>query len=179
MANIIAIAGPTCSGKSTLAKFLGKYGYKTIVTYTTRPPRPGERDGVDYYFITEEEFNQKEEKGFFAETAEYDATFGHCHYGSAVEDYLTDEKRVIVLNPHGIKAVSEHVFTVYLMATNSAIFSRGYARGDSTQELNRRIAGDMADYKLIQDGGYIDFLIEGDWPLEVLAQWILEALGQV
>ncbi len=171
---IIAIVGSTCSGKTTLAKHLAKYGYEQIVTYTTRPKRPGEHDS-DYHFISEEEFLQKKAEGFFAETSEYEATFGHCYYGSALADYQGDQKRTIVLNPEGIKVVSDLVFTVYLEPTYTAIFSRGYARGDTTEELNRRVATDARAYKDIRDHGLIDYTVEGDWPVEVVAQWVLQA----
>ncbi|MCC8049689.1 MAG: guanylate kinase [Clostridiales bacterium] len=176
MGKVIAIAGPTCSGKTTLAKFLAKYGFEQIVTYTTRPMRRGERDGVDYHFISETEFLKKQSEAFFAESTSYDATFGKCYYGSALKDFTDDgNKKVIVLNPRGITALDDFIFTVYLYPTYAAIFSRGYARGDTQQELDRRVAGDEADFKLIRDGGYIDYLVEGDYPVEIIAQWVLNA----
>ncbi|MCC8104828.1 MAG: hypothetical protein LIO99_02215 [Clostridiales bacterium] len=57
----------------------------------------------------------------------------------------------------------------------TAIFSRGYARGDTQQELDQRVKSDEADFKLIRDGGYIDYLVEGDYPVEIVAQWVLNA----
>lgn len=54
--NTIVLVGQTNSGKTTVAKLLEAYGYKRIVTYTTRPKRQGERDGIDYNFVTDEKF---------------------------------------------------------------------------------------------------------------------------
>lgn len=53
---LTVIVGPSCSGKTTLQKLLSERGFVKVVTTTTRDPRPGERDGVDYNFVTEEAF---------------------------------------------------------------------------------------------------------------------------
>ena len=53
---MILLCGKTSSGKTFLQKELIKIGYKSIVTYTTRPPRNGEVDGIAYHFVTKEEF---------------------------------------------------------------------------------------------------------------------------
>lgn len=91
---MIVLCGESASGKSTIEKILCKeYGYKKVTSYTTRSPRVGEKDGVDYHFITTEEFKEKQKNGFFAEVGEYNGWF----YGSAVEDCTND--KVAVLPP--------------------------------------------------------------------------------
>lgn len=58
--NIITFTGKTCSGKSTIVNgLIENYPelYDVVVSHTTREPRKGERNGVDYYFIDESEFN--------------------------------------------------------------------------------------------------------------------------
>ena len=61
---IIAICGKSASGKDTLAKAFieGGYGFTNIVSDTTRPPRKGERDGIDYNFLSVEKFQKKQKK---------------------------------------------------------------------------------------------------------------------
>ena len=56
MNRLIIICGKTNSGKSTLKNALLQHGFESIVTYTTRSPRLGEVNGVDYHFVSEEEF---------------------------------------------------------------------------------------------------------------------------
>ena len=57
MIPMILLAGPSASGKTEIAKILMKdFGIRKVVTHTTRPPRIGEKDGVDYHFVTREEF---------------------------------------------------------------------------------------------------------------------------
>ena len=95
---MVILAGKTCTGKTTLAENLVKRGMKKIVTYTTRPMRAGEADGIDYHFIKEPEFQKLSKSGFFAEETSYDASFGHCSYGSAKEDFSDpDGNKVIIL----------------------------------------------------------------------------------
>lgn len=95
---MLILVGGSASGKSTIEKILcEKYGYNKIVSYTTRSPREGEIDGVDYHYISKEEFLEKAQSGFFAEIGVYNGWY----YGSAVEDCTND--KVAVLTPHGMR----------------------------------------------------------------------------
>ena len=64
---MIVLIGKSCSGKDSVAKILFFMGYTRVVTCTTRPMRTGEIDGVDYYFISQDEFMKMIEKRDFAE----------------------------------------------------------------------------------------------------------------
>ena len=69
---LLVLSSPSGGGKSTIAKALlarGDIGYS--VSATTRPIRPGERDGVHYHFLTREEFQRREAAGEFVEWATY------------------------------------------------------------------------------------------------------------
>lgn len=96
---LVVIVGPTCSGKTTLAeRFVAEKGYGKIVTTTTRDPREGEVDGVDYHFVSEEQFKAGIEAGDFLEHA----TFGDNLYGitKAALDKAAEEGdgRVVSVN---------------------------------------------------------------------------------
>lgn len=81
-------------------------GFNSVVTYTTRPIRKGEIPNVTYHYISEEDFLQKIESGFFAEWKKYITTEGIWYYGSAKEDYeKADENSVIILTPNGIRDI--------------------------------------------------------------------------
>jgi len=64
---LFVISGPSGVGKSTLRKEVMNRcsGLKYSVSCTTRPPRPGEVEGVDYYFVTPEAFEEMKERGEF------------------------------------------------------------------------------------------------------------------
>ena len=69
---ILVISGPAGSGKSTVTKFIRENpDFVFSISRTTRYTRPGEVDGVDYYFVTKDEFKQKLAEDDFLEHAEY------------------------------------------------------------------------------------------------------------
>ena len=76
------IVGNSGSGKSTLAKDLKDRGYNRIITYTTRPKRPGEIHGVDYFFIDREEFLKRYNNDEFIGPTKYAGNF----YGTLKSD---------------------------------------------------------------------------------------------
>ncbi|HEY9014909.1 MAG TPA: guanylate kinase, partial [Gemmatimonadales bacterium] len=70
---LLVLSAPSGGGKTTIAKMLlqGRDDLGYSVSATTRPRRPNERDGVDYYFLSREEFERKRERGDFLEWATY------------------------------------------------------------------------------------------------------------
>ncbi len=80
---LFIISAPSGTGKTTICKAVLKH-YNDIlysISYTTRPPRQGEQDGVDYYFISKDEFLKKINEGKWAEWAEVHGNF----YGTSAE----------------------------------------------------------------------------------------------
>lgn len=66
---LIVLTGPTAVGKGTVEAKLRADHPEVCVRLTTRAPRPGEVDGVNYWFLTEDEFLAREAAGEFLETA--------------------------------------------------------------------------------------------------------------
>lgn len=79
MTSLILICGPSGSGKTTLANMLVQKGASHIISTTTRPPRPGERYGVDYHFVDASRFNEDYQKNAFIETS----MFNNNMYGTS------------------------------------------------------------------------------------------------
>ena len=94
---LIVISGPSGSGKGTLCSMLRQAlpDLAYSVSVTTRHPRPGEQNGVDYFFISDDEFQQMIDRGEFLEWAE---VYGH-RYGtarSAVDSQLQAGRDVLL-----------------------------------------------------------------------------------
>ncbi|MCA9269505.1 MAG: guanylate kinase [Planctomycetales bacterium] len=87
---LVVISGPAGAGKSTIVREVlaaCPAPLELSVSATTRAPRPGERDGVDYHFLTDEEFQRRRKAGEFLEAFE---VFGKgCWYGTLNETVTT------------------------------------------------------------------------------------------
>lgn len=157
---MIILVGESASGKSTIEKILAdEYGYKRTVSYTTRPPRDGEVNGVDYYFISEDEYTEKFHSGYFVETGAYNGWF----YGTTREQY--DENTVCVLTPHGLRQIKKNfgennISTFYIKVPRRDRLIKILQRGDNVDEAIRRNQSDVGQYDGIEDE--VDFVIEND-----------------
>ena len=147
----IIIFGKTASGKSRIVNELVKRGYKKIVTTTTRPARKGEVDGIDYKFITDDEFKELTNTRYFAEWKKYDTVDGTWYYGSPLDEIsICDNKSIVILTPDGysdIKAELDEHISIYAYANNKTIRNRLSKRGDKKEEADRRILHDNKDFK--------------------------------
>ena len=96
-AKLFVVSAPSGSGKTTLCNKLlrGGLSLERSISMTTRPPRPGEEDGADYHFVTEEHFRDIiQKKGFL----EYEENFGHL-YGTPkkfIENNFKKGKNVLL-----------------------------------------------------------------------------------
>lgn len=173
---MLCIIGKTSSGKTSIVdKLISLHGYRQVVTYTSRPMRKGEKQDITYHYITEEEFKQKIQEGFFAEWKTYITEFGVWYYGTALEDLeKADDKSVIILTPDGYRDVisktSKKPTSVYIYANNATIKKRLIERGDDKDEAKRRLLHDNSDFRGLEtevdrivynnDGNNIDDVVE-------------------
>lgn len=165
--DILLLCGKSASGKDTIQSELIKMGMNAVVSYTTRPPRNGEEDGVTYNFITKEEFLDRERNGFFAVTASYDVANGETwYYGIACEDLVDDN--VAIVNPKGLRQIKKlkslDPVACYIMADEETIWDRLRQRGDDISEARRRLNADNIDFTDINKD--IDFAVRNDLGLK-------------
>lgn len=159
---MIALTGFTASGKSTIEKELVKLGFVRIISYTTRPIRikDGEVDGVDYHFISEEEFMDKLHNGFFAENTKYDTVEGVWRYGAAVED--VDDSKVCVINRDGLRQLKANkdlnIKSFFIDVDEESIREKLEARGDKKAEYERRLESDEVDFRGIEEE--VDYVVK-------------------
>jgi guanylate kinase len=114
---VFVLSAPAGTGKTTLVRMLSQEFpciYESI-SCTTRPLRPGEVDGKDYYFLSKKEFNDKVAKGDFLEYAE---VFGY-HYGTSQEHVLKQQKTgkhvFLIIDTQGAMLLKkEHFSAIYI-----------------------------------------------------------------
>lgn len=154
---MIVLVGESASGKSSIEKRLVEHhGFSKVVSYTTREPRQGEVDGIDYHFIDKSQFRRLKLQGFFAETAVYN----DWNYGTAKKD-CTDDK-VAVLTPHGLRQVAKldgiNVTSFYINVPRRDRLIKILQRGDNIEEAYRRSLSDVGQFDGITDE--VDFVID-------------------
>ena len=165
-AQIFVISGASGAGKTTLVRAIqaGDSSLRFAVSYTTRPPRPGEVDGQDYCFVSEEEFGQLIREGLLVE---YVYQFGY-YYGTSRmwldqarqghQDILFD------VEMHGARALKEHypqgVFIFILPPTPEILENRLRRRGNLPEaELQARLARVRQE---VQEAPWYDYLVVND-----------------
>lgn len=135
---LIVLCGPAGVGKGTV---LGRVREQhpeiwLSVSATTRQPRPGEVDGVNYFFMPEQEFLAKEDAGEFLETAD---VFGLAHYGTPVKpvvEHLEQNIPVILeIDIQGARSVKQRAGELGLDVVTVFIAPPSF------EELERRLIG--------------------------------------
>jgi guanylate kinase len=142
---LLIISGPSGSGKGTVVKqLIPSDDFALSISMTTRQPREGEADGIDYIFCSEEEFHKIRDNDGFLEHATFSGNF----YGtpvSYVKEQIAAGKTVVleieVVGALQVKEKYPEAILIFLMPpTFDDLRSRLLARGtESDDEIERRI----------------------------------------
>lgn len=151
---IIILCGKSSSGKDLIKNKLIKNGFKGIITNTTRPPREGEKDGINYYYLSDMEFKTRIANGEMIEYHKYNTEFGVWYYGSSANNIdLNKYDYVIVLTLEGAEAYikyfgAENCIVFYIDAPKSIREKRAKERdiNFNQAEWDRRVKTDNADF---------------------------------
>lgn len=145
---LVVISGPSGAGKTTLLRKLFERSERLVssISATTRPPRPGERDGVDYHFLSNEEFQCRRERGEFLECFE---VFGRGYWYGTLESEVTPGLAagkwvVLEIDVQGTLKVLErfpHALTIFVRpASVDELERRLRSRGtESDDAIERRL----------------------------------------
>lgn len=176
MGRIYCIMGKSSSGKDTIYKMLledCELSLKTIVSYTTRPMRAGERDGIEYYFCDEGRLAELKSAGKVIELRAYDTVHGVWKYFT-VDDHQMEDKEQDYLLIGTLESYlklrdyfgKDRVVPIYIEVEDGIRLQRALDRERSQEEpryveLCRRFLADAADFsedKLKEAGISIRFV---------------------
>lgn len=147
----IILVGKAASGKTWLAEQLIEMGYKFPLTYTTRPARPNEIDGVHYHFVEPSKFNNMIANDSMYEYVEFNGWF----YGRTKEDFYAGN--LLIMTPAGISQMNESdrnsSYIIYLDIDEDIRSERLSERND-VDDVQRRLKADEEDFKDFKDFDY-------------------------
>lgn len=160
---LVIISGPSGAGKGTVyQRVIDQTSMKRSVSVTTRKPRPGEVEGVSYFFRTEEEYQQMIAAGEFLETAEV----YHNYYGTPkapVFENLDNGNDVLFeVDVHGARSIKKkypEAIAIFLMTPSFEILEqRLRGRGTETDEsLKTRLGAARRELSQYEMFDYIVF----------------------
>jgi guanylate kinase len=167
LSRLVVLAGPTAVGKGTVSTYI-RENYPDVhlsVSATTRSPRPGEIDGVNYFFVTNDEFDRLEQSGQMLETATVHNAFRYGTPRAPIDAALAAGKSVLLeIDLQGArsvrKAMPEAVLVFLLPPTWEELVRRLIGRGtEEPSEQQRRLetakvelaAQDEFDYKVVNE----------------------------
>lgn len=164
MGKIYYLMGKSASGKDTLFKrlLLERPSLKTVVTYTTRPIRHGEKNGVEYYFVSIDEFSGLNQQGKMIEQRTYQTVFGPWSYAT-VDDGQIDlgqDSYLIIGTLESYREMknyfgTEYVVPLYIEVDDGLRLMRAIERekkqdNPKYSELCRRFLADEEDFSADQ-----------------------------
>lgn len=152
---VVILTGMSCAGKDTVRRALEKIGYTNIVSHTSRPMRENEIEGVDYNFVSKEEFNNLIDNNEMIEYRNYETNWNGrgetWFYG--VKKFKPDNRDyVIVMDLGGAESIIKHFgeencMVIYLSASDNERKNRAIRRGSFDEtEWNRRLIADYKDF---------------------------------
>lgn len=144
----IIIVGAGASGKNFLAERFQNRGFQRAVSYTTRPIRKGEKEGMDYHYISEEEFMRMSAENLWHEMDCYRGWY----YGSLKSDF--EEKSLFIKTPEGMAKMSKEdrskCFVIFLDIPEDVRKHRLTERNDA-DSVDRRLLADKNAFTNFRD----------------------------
>jgi guanylate kinase len=187
--HLIIVTAPSGAGKTSLVKSLvqGRADLCVSVSHTTRPPRPGENDGINYHFVSEDDFTKMLGQGAFFESAEvYGSYYGTSRFW--VKEQLEAGKDVILeidwqgaqqirnLNPD---ACSIFILPPSLKTLRQRLENRGQ---DDSDTIDRRMKQAVSDINHVAEANYIVVNDDFDTALDdirgIVRSWGLTVISQ-
>lgn len=179
MGRLFVISGASGVGKSTVLKkvFSEREDLQFSVSATTRSPRPGEQEGVDYFFVSKETFEKMLAEDAFVEHSAHAANY----YGTPkaqLEEKLKKGDVILDIEPNGafqVQAVRSDAILIFIMPPSiEELYRRLSGRGDTSAE-QIEIRMKRADWEISQSSRYHHIVVNDQ--VDTCAQKILDIIA--
>lgn len=171
---MVILIGGSSSGKSTVEQEVDKRGIcNKLTSHTTRPMRANEIEGVDYYFVNEDDLLEMEIDDSFIEERQYITRYGCWIYGLSKQEVDNNLDGIVVLDLEGAKELErymeahhpdKYVITIFIDCSSKTRLLRSLNRDscndDKCAEICRRYLDDNGWIKEAKD--YCDFILKNE-----------------
>jgi len=152
--NKVILVGKAAAGKDHMRKILCGRGFEYGISYTTRPPREGEIDGKDYFFLSEGEFKKKIKNDYWYEWKEFNGWYygtSHRQFKHSCNLFIMTPKSISHIDPEDRKECT----IIYLNIPQEVRRKRLEERDMPGDSIERRMEADELDF-----ANFTDFDIE-------------------
>jgi guanylate kinase len=158
---ILVLSAPTGAGKTTIAHRLveSDESLRFSVSHTTRLPRPGEKEGVDYHFVSREEFRDMTNKGEFLEWAQVHDHYYGTHRSEAERAYVAGEDLLLDIDVQGglqVRTADPQAVLVFILppSLETLLHRLGGREGEEGFDLDRRLRTALKELELADSYDY-------------------------
>ena len=154
---LLILTGSSASGKNTISKkILAKYpNFSKVITTTTRTPRPGETNGVDYYFTDPKKFKEMVKTGEIMEYAQYSGNF----YGtskSQIQQVLEGKDLIWIIEATMASKAKEffpsyNTLVIYISLPENEAIRRLTTRGMNEEVIQQRLEQDRINWQNLKE----------------------------
>lgn len=142
---IFIYTGPDGSGRKTIAKMVATaFDMEPIISYTTRPPRHYEQDGVDYHFVDEPTYLKKYNDNEFLESVEIDGFYYGIREQDIVKAFELHDFIYLTLNPEGTEKLKEmygeNVMRFFIYSDRDTVIQRQKEKELSQEDIDRHMS---------------------------------------
>jgi guanylate kinase len=158
---LVVLSGPSGCGKATLLKYISdRITVRRVVTYTTREPRPGEVDGIDYNFVSQKQFDRLYEDGALVER---ETVYGDFYYGSPRDVFGgADTDAIMELDTKGAetyRTIHDSILTIFVLPPSIDELIRRIQNRYPEANLEKRMA---AAKPQLESASSYDYIVIND-----------------
>ncbi len=166
---IYILLGASGSGKTTIGNYIRSFGIPEVLTHTTRPIRENEENGVQYYFVTKQEWDKLDK----LEESVYSGNYYALSRDEVLGKLRENDRVYMILDIHGTNCIKaafpELVKVIYVHTSLENLRGRMLERGDSVENIEKRLKNAVESGELNYHE-HADYILENESLEQTLEQ---------